>query len=431
VKRPVLLAVIAIALLAAVALAWASLQAPRAPELVRAIPWSNGGVWLKADLHTHTKFSDGNQTVEQLVAEATKNGCDVVAITDHTDNELKAATPEYVDAIRMARANTPAVTVITGVEWNVPPGKGAEHAGVLFPTDMEDLQTLATFKDRFDDWNKTGENPQLALDALAWLTPKDTSHLAPVVLINHPSRDTKSTSAPQITLEALQRAGTAVLVGFEGAPGHQRVTPPGAFKNGVATVDRWDPLAADVGGAWDQWLDKGLDVWGALANSDFHGAQEDFWPCEFAATWIYAPDRTVDGILRALHAGSFFAEHGHIVTRVELEAQVDRLKETVTPGETVRVPAGTRVTVSLGLTVPERDYLGRANHIDTVELIGIADGHAQLLFSGAPAGAPAFTVPVTVPRNGIVLRARGGRTGDDGSALLFYTNPIRIVTFGQ
>jgi hypothetical protein len=296
---------------------------------------------------------------------------------------------------------------------------------------MEDLQTLATFKDRFDDWNKKGENPQLALDALAWLTPKDPSRLAPVVLINHPSRDTKSTSVPQITFEGLKRAAPVVLVGFEGAPGHQRVTPPGAFKNNETPVDRWDPLAANVGGAWDQWLGKGLDVWGALADSDFHGAQEDFWPCEFATTWIYAPDRTVDGVLRALHAGSFFGEHGHIVTNVELDVHVAGLKAAVTAGETVRISAGARVDVSLDMQVPDRDYLGRANHIDNVELIGIADGHAQVLFSGAPAGPPAFSMPVTVPPSGIVLRARGRRTGDDGWALLFYTNPIRIVTPGR
>ena len=426
-KRPVLLALATIAVLAAVALAWAGLQAPSPPQLVRATAWSGRGVWLKADLHAHTKFSDGNQTVDQLVAEGAKNGCDVMAITDHTDNELKAATPEYVSAIRAARASTPAVTVITGVEWNVPPGKGAEHAGVLFPTDMEDLQTLATFKDRFDDWNKTGENPQLALDALAWLTPKDRSRLAPVVLINHPSRDTKSTSAPLLTLEGLKRAAPAVLVGFEGAPGHQRVTPPGAFKGGVKTVDRWDPLAADIGGAWDEWLGHGLDVWGALANSDFHGAQEDFWPCEFAATWIYAPDHTVDGVLRALHAGSFFAEHGHIVTNVELGVHVAGLKQRSPPAKASGSRPACASTSASACRCPTATTWGAPTTSTPSSSSASRTSTRRCSSAERRPALPRSPCRSLSP----VLRARGRRTGDEGSTLLFYTNPIRVVTTRQ
>src|SRR4051794_19680166 len=78
-------------------------QGPKAPS-VRKIPWSGGGIWLSADLHTHTKFSDGAHSVADVVAAAAKNACDVVAITDHTDAELKAATAEYVESIRAARA---------------------------------------------------------------------------------------------------------------------------------------------------------------------------------------------------------------------------------------------------------------------------------------------------------------------------------------
>src|SRR4030095_15876668 len=98
-----------------------------------------------------------------------KNGCDVVAITDHADEELKAATPEYLDAIRAARVHNPNLAVIAGLEWNLPPGKGDEHAGVLFPSTMETVERFSTFKRRFDDWNKKGENPELADQALQWL----------------------------------------------------------------------------------------------------------------------------------------------------------------------------------------------------------------------------------------------------------------------
>ncbi len=38
---------------------------------------------LKADLHTHSIFSDGSDTVEQIVAAAEQKGLDAVAVTDH------------------------------------------------------------------------------------------------------------------------------------------------------------------------------------------------------------------------------------------------------------------------------------------------------------------------------------------------------------
>src|SRR5262245_18014159 len=115
-------------------------------RMVRQIDWTGRGVWLKADLHTHTRFSDGAQTVDEVVAAAAKNGCDVVAITDHSDAGLGAATPEYLDAIRAARLKTPSTIVVAGLEWNVPPGKGNEHAGVLLPAASERIDAIGPFK---------------------------------------------------------------------------------------------------------------------------------------------------------------------------------------------------------------------------------------------------------------------------------------------
>jgi len=245
------------------------------------------------------------------------------------------------------------------------------------------------------------------------------------VILNHPSRKPTSTSAPKLLFERW-RAVSPLVIGIEGAPGHQHANPLGAYSASAMPVDRWDPMVAEVGGTWDTWLRRGLDVWAALADSDFHGEPDDFLPCRFAATWIYAPDRTVDGVLRALKAGSFFAEHGHIVTRATLEARAGGAPRAVTPGELLQVAAGTVATVTLRLDVPERDYLGRENHIDRVELVGVAQDGARVLFQGPPGAAEAFSVPVTVPPGGIVLRARGSRATPDGN-LFFYTNPVRLA----
>src|SRR5437762_13058373 len=73
--------------------------APAAATFVRQVPWYGKGVWLKADTHTHTRFSDGDRTVAEVAEKAAQFGCDVVAITDHGDSNLNGATPEYFDAI--------------------------------------------------------------------------------------------------------------------------------------------------------------------------------------------------------------------------------------------------------------------------------------------------------------------------------------------
>src|SRR6185312_5279909 len=77
------------------------------PRFIRQVEWTGKGVWIKADTHTHTKFSDGSHTVEEVAAKAEQFGCDVLAITDHSDRNLKAATHEYHEAVRVARRQHP------------------------------------------------------------------------------------------------------------------------------------------------------------------------------------------------------------------------------------------------------------------------------------------------------------------------------------
>lgn len=417
-----------VAVAATLVLSAGSCGAAQTPvQIITRVAWADRGTWLKADFHTQTRFSDGAHTVDEVVASAVRNGCDVVAITDHGDGNLKGGTPEYVEAIQKARAEHPNVTVLTAMEWNVPPGKGQEHATILFPPQMETAEALVAFKDRFDDQTKTGDTADLAAQALAGLTPADQKQPSPVVFFNHPSRRPTSMSRPAQTFEALQKAAPSLFVGLEGAPGHQRATPPGAYPDTVTLNERWDPMAADVGGLWDQWLRKGLNVWMAIANSDFHNEREDFWPCEFAGTWVYAPNRSVEGILRAMRAGSFFAEHGHIASEVELLARFDGQATPIRVGETVATSVGSKVTVSMHLNVPSTDYAGRGNHIDNVELIGVFPDRSEVLFSGPPGTNEAFKTTISIPAGGIVLRARGRRNVSGEPALMFYTNTIRIV----
>lgn len=299
---------------------------------------------------------------------------------------------------------------------------------MLLPSALEQQDTLTAFKEQFDDENKEGENPELALAALAFLKRASGTGLLPVMLMNHPTRVPGSTSAPVLTFEGLRRAAPGIVAGVEGGPGHQRSNPLGSYRRPETLIDRWDPIVAQVGGTWDTWLGKGLDVWGATADADFHHENGEYWPCEFSSTWLYAPDRSVDGVIRALHAGSYFGEHGHIVQKAELVATPAGQTRGAVPGQRLTVAAGTTVSVSMALDIPDTDFEGKANHVDVVELIGVAGGKSTVLFSDAPATPLAFNVPVNVPAGGIVLRARGRRTVDGGPALQFYTNPIRITT---
>ena len=59
---------------------------PRTQQRVNfEIPQVNGYNVYKADLHTHTIFSDGHLTMESRVREAWADGLDVMAVTEHLE----------------------------------------------------------------------------------------------------------------------------------------------------------------------------------------------------------------------------------------------------------------------------------------------------------------------------------------------------------
>jgi hypothetical protein len=405
-------------------------QAP-GPALTREVTWNGKGVWLAADTHVHTKFSDGLGTPAEAAAKARSFGCDVLGLADHGDNDRKGATSEYFDAIDEARRAEPGMVVMGGVEWNLPPWGGDEHATVFVPVSKE--RRLIEFATAFDDYGRAKHDAALATAGLQWLATNAVDGVTrPVVTYEHPSRrDAKSMNNAD-DLRAWRRVNDLVI-GFSGAPGHQGKAPFGGYKYTEQTIDRWDPVAARVGDAWDTLLKEGLDVWGAYAPSDFHTNDPkdlgDHWPCEFAKTWIYAPDRNQQGVLQALRAGTFFAGHGGIAERVEIGVLAKGLPRAAGAGEAVRVAAGTSVVVSLVMQVPPKDWNGQPNRVDVVEIIAIDATGASVIVTSAPAASgPALSHTITVPAAGLVVRARGFRTTADGSRLAFYTNPVRIRT---
>jgi hypothetical protein len=404
------------------------------PHFVKQVDWSEKGIWVKTDTHVHTRFSDGGSTVEDLALKAKSFGCDVLAITDHGDRNLKAATREYHEAIEASRRQHPEMIILLGLEWNLPPWGGDEHATVLVSPDVDAWKTLSVFKSRFDDLGLKEHKAELALEGLRWLETNATKKdIRPVVIYNHPSR--KRDNSLAIVNDILSwRKENDLVIGFDGAPGHQgRNNAIGSYTRKEKTIERWDPVVATVGGVWDTLLMKGIDVWGARADSDFHNDNpndlNDFWPGQFSETWLYVADRSPNAVLQAYRAGSFFAVLGHIVREVELTVEAKGLPRRAYPGEVIALPAGKLITVRVKCVVPPEDWQGKANRVDLVELIGLTKASASILAKKpiTEEGVVQFDA-LEVPPAGLVVRARGRRILSDSPHLLFYTNPIRIQT---
>ena len=250
-------------------------------------------------------------------------------------------------------------------------------------------------------------------------------------MYEHPSRSDEHSIENVADMKAW-RAVNDIVIGFAGAPGHQGNKPIGSYAYKEVPIDRWDPVAARIGDAWDTLLRDGLDVWAAYAPSDFHTENladlGDYWPGQFAETWVYAPERSSAGVLRALRAGSFFADHGRIVREAELRVNAAGLNRPSGAGEVIAVTKNSDVVVDLSFNVPTEAWRPGLNHIDHVEIIAIDRDGARIIAQGRPEpSGPAITKTVQVPEDGIVFRARGFSILETGTRLAFYTNPVRVV----
>jgi hypothetical protein len=405
-------------------------SAPAPARFVSQRAWAESGTWIRGDLHVHSRLSDGLYTIGDLAAKAHELGCDAIAVVDHADRKLKAATPEYRDEIRATRASHPSLAILAGLEWNVPPRGGDEHATVLVPDGNSEWDTLAAFKDRFDDYELDDKPKPDDRAALEWLASRAADGLKPVVIYNHPSRKDASSLDNAIDIERW-RGVNDLVIGFEGAPGHQGREPLGGYSGALQTIDRWDPAAAKIGDAWDVLSQRGVDVHGALAGSDFHTDRlndlADLWPCQFAETWLHVPDRTVAGVLKALRSGAFFGVHGRIVRDVELSARIPGLPRAVVSGEVVSIPEPTTVTLTLSVSVPPTDWEGRPNRLDAIEFIVVTPEGATSVEKAVTADSDqTITHDFVAGTQGLVIRARGRRAVENGPDLMFYTNAIRI-----
>lgn len=78
---------------------------------------------MKADLHCHTSLSDGSLGIEEVIAQAKRNGIDYLAITDH--DCLSSISRAVVLGQRYG------IEIVPGVEFSAFDGKRNEKAHIL------------------------------------------------------------------------------------------------------------------------------------------------------------------------------------------------------------------------------------------------------------------------------------------------------------
>lgn len=80
---------------------------------------------IKGDLHLHTQYSDGKNTVEEVVDEARKLGYEYIAITDHSysdffkDGITEEKLDEQIDLIRKLNKKYKDIKILTGCELDI------------------------------------------------------------------------------------------------------------------------------------------------------------------------------------------------------------------------------------------------------------------------------------------------------------------------
>ncbi len=385
------------------------------------IPWALTGEWVTADLHTHTRFSDGSYPLAALVDKAAQGGCDVLAITDHSDLSERAASPQYFQAIAQARQIHPELILFGGLEWNIPSYQGREHITMLLEPSLEQ-PLLGEFKQRFEPSSASDE------EALSWLASQLPSEDDAVLFYNHPSRkdaDVRENLSDYIHWST----GNTLFAGFEGAPGHQKTKPVGAYHQALKTVDRWDPVAGMIGGVWDTLLDRGANIWAAIASSDFHNDSLDYPPCQFARIHIQVPERSHRGVLQALRAGSFWAGHGKVIDSLTVLLAAEGIELPLSPGEAARIENGEAIQLAVTISRnPENEPTPLI-----VEVIGNGrNGMPQLLESATlPPQQQTVRWSFSALQPGgdgesVYFRVRVRKPVQDGPDLLSYSNPIRL-----
>lgn len=448
------------------------LRAVAALACAAAVPAAaeDGRRWLAGDHHVHSEWSvgwdrsttpptpirggDSPYSRTRNARQALAHGLAWIVHTDHGGPGHSAVTRDHAwPALLQARREVLELVQFNGMEFDVP---GGEHASLIIapgPAERDELVAIERDYGRAEPMQPgTREDGRLMLRALAHMRALPAP---PLVFVNHPSRSATGVGrwgqVEPVELLAWHDAAPQVLVGMEGAPGHQAAPERGLYRHaGAPTFGGFDQMTAEVGGVWDGMLAQGRRFW-ITATSDSHvnrrDGGRDFDPGEYSKTYVWARHEPAD-ILDAMRHGRMFAVTGDLVDALELTVRGPDGGDAATLGGTLRVPEGARLRVELRLRQPAGPNAnGQRPRLDHVDLIVGArgpDGAPRMEVRRAGAGDwrrdgrwLSLSWEIAAPAGGGFLRVRGSSTAeaepqpdppgeDPWQDLWFYSNPVFV-----
>lgn len=343
---------------------------------VRNIPWSNANATLILDHHTHTTYSDGSLTIDELSEKAKLSGCDVLAITDHTDSKRTLNKDRLTD-IKLARIFHEPLMIINGLELNAPSYGKQEHINFLVEPNVEE-EFYSKFNHLMLAPSPKPKTDRELFDLINALVGKNSDSF--VASYNHPSR--KINSGKEIYNNYLVWKMDNLMNAFSGAPGHQKSTNIGSYNEENLTKQRWDPVTAEVGGVLDLLLDEGHDVFGSLAPSDYHNDKLDYSPCSFSKTHLIVPTNDYVGVFKALKNGTYWGSHGGFLEQYHFSVETSPTQKALSPGEIGETSKGDLVLIEVAVK-------RTAQHFDVPLQVDI--------FTNCTAGRPEILEALALP----------------------------------
>ena len=356
--------------------------------------------WLAGDHHVHSRYSvawndsttpptpviagDAAYPIPANAAMARHHGLSWMVSTDHggpnhSKLNLEVAYPE----VQRARQVVPDLVLFYGMEFDTP---GADHSSLIMPhsdhehTDLYEIEHRFAKRDAHPPDVGRDVEPKM-IEALRYMA---ALRREPVLIANHPARSAldygKYGQDTPSEFRNWNDAAPRVSVGMEGAPGHQASAlnrdgsvdttgARGGYRR-AATMGGFHQMSARVGGLWDALLGEGRRWW-ITATSDSHRnwreGGSDFWPGEYAKTYVYAR-KTHDDILDGVRHGRVFVTTGDLIS--ELYVTATSGEGAASLGDSVAVVPGGSLTVTIRLRDPETpNHHGDRPRVQRVDLI--------------------------------------------------------------
>lgn len=243
--------------------------------IVQSYSQTESGKWYKGDLHTHSIHSGGDSLVVDVIANAESLGFDFFALTEH-DTSMNGNPTHWFDP----DYHSEEMVLLYGVEWTSDLG----HANVWAsaPFSYNEL------------WNANQENDaQVAIQA--------AHEQGALFSINHPAA-------------------------FFCCPWEYHIY------DGIDTVEVWNSMYRFpnfsewvVHHFWDDLLKSGRRIL-AVGGSDTHHLVK--WQSELfghgnPTTWVYAEERTAEGILAGIKSGHVTISYAPFAVRLDFTADAD------------------------------------------------------------------------------------------------------------